>query len=109
MSLVIFAQIFGGAVFLTIAETVFTNGLIQALSVYAPEISAQVVIDAGATAVRVVVSSSSLTGVLEAYDQAVSHTFYLAAGAAVATFVFCWGMGWNRGKKGEAASREDLG
>jgi hypothetical protein len=98
MSLVIFAQTLGGALFLTFAETVFTNGLVQGLATYTPEISAQTVINAGATAVREVVPSSSLAGVLLAYDQAISHTFYLAAAAAVATFVFCWGMGWKGAK-----------
>jgi hypothetical protein len=92
---------------LTFAETVFTNGLIQALAVYSPEISAQAVINAGATAIRDVVPSSSLAGVLLAYNQAISHTFYLAAGAAVATFVFCWGMGWKGVEKGQTGTEKE--
>jgi hypothetical protein len=108
MSLVIFAQTLGGALFLTFAETVFTNGLIQALSIYAPEANSQAIIDAGATAVRDVVPTSSLAGVLLAYDQAVSHAFYLAAGAAVATVVFCWGMGWKGVKKGDIMAEDEV-
>jgi hypothetical protein len=108
MSLVIFAQTLGGALFLTFAETVFTNGLVQGLAVYTPEIGAQTVINVGATAVRDVVPSSLLAGVLIAYDQAVSHTFYLAAGAAVAAFVFCWGMGWKGVKKLDVATGEEV-
>jgi len=109
MSLVIFGQILGGAVFLTFAETVFTNGLVQALAVYAPEINSQTVIDAGATAVSDIAPSGSLAGVLLAYDQAISHVFYLAAGGAVATFVFCWGMGWEGVKMEEVASGGEVG
>jgi hypothetical protein len=94
MSLAIFAQTFGGALFLTFAETIFTIDLIRGLSVFAPEVSAQEVINAGGTALRDVLPQGSLLGVLLAYDQTISHTFYLAAGAAVATFVCCWGMEW---------------
>lgn len=93
MSICIFAQNLGGALFLTFAETIFTDGLVKGLSIYAPGVNAQVVINAGATAVQDAVPSSSLAGVLLAYNQAVSHVFYLAAGAAVAVFVFSWGMG----------------
>jgi hypothetical protein len=106
MSLIIFAQTFGGALFLTFAETVFTNSLVQALSTYAPGINSQTVINAGATAMRDAVPRSSLAGVLLAYNEAISHTFYLAAGAGVAIFAFCWGMGWKGRNKGEAAATD---
>ncbi len=106
MSLVIFSQTFGGAIFLTFAETVFTDGLIKALSNFAPKINAETVINAGATAVKDVVPESSIAGVLLAYNQAISHVFYLAAGAAVGTFVFCWGMGWKSVKKVKVMKQE---
>jgi hypothetical protein len=104
MSIAIFGQNLGGALFLTFAETVFTNGLIQGLSAFAPEINAQAVINAGATAVRDLVPSSSLAAVLLAYNQAVSHVFYLAAGAAVTSFIFSWGMGWKGIEKEEVVA-----
>ena len=106
MAIVIFAQIFGGALFLTFAETDFSNGLIKAISTFAPNVSSEAVIAAGASAVRKVVPEPELTGVLLAYNQAVQHTFYLAAGSAAATLVFCWGMGWKSVKKAKVLTPE---
>ena len=106
MALVIFAQFFGGTLFLTFAETDFTNGLKKAIPIFAPNVSAEAVIAAGASAVRDVVPDAELGGVLMAYNQAVKHTFYLATGAAAATLVFCWGMGWKSVKKAKVVKPE---
>ncbi len=98
MALVIFAQTFGGALFLTFAQTDFGNGLSKAIGTLAPSVNAETVVAAGASAVRMVVPGSELAGVLGAYDRAVQHVFYLATGAAAVTLVFCWGMGWKNVK-----------
>ncbi len=66
----------------------------MAIETLAPDIDAETVVAAGASAVRMVVPSDELAGVLEAYNRAVQQTFYLATGAATVTLVFCWGMGW---------------
>lgn len=94
LALVIFGQTFGGALFLSFGDTVFSNGLANALPIDAPQVNAQTVIEAGASAVRQVVSAADLDGVLEAYSTAIDQCFYLAAGASVAAFVASWGMGW---------------
>lgn len=106
MALVIFSQTFGGALFLTFAETDFTNGLTKAMSTSAPNVSVETVIAAGASAVRKVVPKAELAGVLFAYNQAVQHVFYLSAGAAAATLLFCWGMGWKSVKKAKVVKPE---
>ena len=106
MALLIFAQTFGGALFLTFAETDFTNGLKQAMKIFAPNVSVETVIAVGASAVRVVVPEAELGGVILAYSRAVQHTFYLATGAAAATLVFCWGMGWKSVKKAKVVKPE---
>jgi hypothetical protein len=92
-SLIVFCQYFGGALFVSFAQTVFTNGLVNAVPGFAPGLDPQTIISAGATGVRAVVPEASVPGILLAYNQALNHTFYLAAGAAVATFIACWGMG----------------
>lgn len=104
VALIMFAQTFGGALFLTFAETVFANGLTKAINTFAPNVSAKTVIGAGASAVRGVVPKVELAGVLLAYNQAVQQTFYLAAGAAAGTLVFCWGMGWKSVKKAKVVT-----
>ena len=50
-------------------------------------------------AFRQAISKEDLPGVLKAYNESTNHTFYLAAGCAVAIFVFSWGLGWKSVKK----------
>lgn len=61
--------------------------------------NAEVVVNAGATAVRSVVSLADLPGVLQAYMSAIDKVFYLSTGAAGGVFLFSWGMGWKSIKK----------
>jgi hypothetical protein len=106
MSLVAFCQTFGGTVFLTFAQTIFSRSLVDGLKKFAPTVDAPAVIAAGATAIRQVVKPDEVEGVLEAYNLGINRNFYLAAGAAVATFVFCWGMGWHSVKKKKVVTPE---
>lgn len=96
MALVIFFQTFGGSLFLTFAQTIFDQRLVDDLREYAPTVDPQTVVKAGATAIRQVVTPEQLGGVLEAYNKAVNDNFYLAAGASAATFCLAWGIGWRK-------------
>jgi hypothetical protein len=104
MSLVVFAQTFGGALFLAFAQTIFSHGLTSNLAKYAPTVNPETVITAGVTALRHTVTKEQLPGVLEAYSKAVNHIFYLATGSAVAWFAFSWGTGWYSVKKKKEAA-----
>lgn len=106
MSLLIFCQGFGGSLFLSFAQTTFNSGLKDALPHFAPEVNATMIIQAGATGYRKLVSEESLKGVVLAYNQAVNHVFYLSTGACVAVFVFSWGLGWKSVKKAKVVAAE---
>jgi hypothetical protein len=99
-ALVVFSQNFGGVLFLTLAQVIFSDRLRHGLVTYAPEVNAEEVIVAGATAVRSVVPDASLPGVLLAYSKSVDAVFYLATGAAGGAFLFSFGMRWMNIKKG---------
>jgi hypothetical protein len=105
MSLIMFSQTFGGAIFLSFADTIFTNSLKSQLPQYAPSVNPEVVIAAGATAIRNVVAKNELAGVLVAYGKSVDRVFYLTAGAAVGCFCFAWGMGWKDIRKKKPVER----
>lgn len=94
MALIMFCQSFFGSTFLSYADVIFTNSLRNKLKEYAPEVPPESIIVAGATAFRKAVPADQLPGVLKAYSKSVDYVFYLAVGAAVATFVFSCGMGW---------------
>lgn len=70
-----FFQYLGGAIFLAVGETIFTNGLRSSLETYAPNVHAQTIINAGASAVRSTAPEADLAGVLLAYNRALVHTF----------------------------------
>jgi hypothetical protein len=74
-SLIPFTNYFGTALFVSLGTTVFTNRLPQALEKYAPTVSPQVVISAGATAIKDLVPAKDLPGVLLAANQALTETF----------------------------------
>lgn len=101
MALVMFSQSFAGALFLSFSDTIFTNSLKTLIPKYVPSANAQIVIDAGATGFRKVITGTDLAGVLIAYATSVDRVFYLTAGMAVGCFVFAWGMGWTDMRKKE--------
>ena len=102
MALIVFTQTFGGTLFLTFAQTIFSHSLVNGLKEYAPTVDVQTVLTAGASAIRQVVKPEEVMGVLQAYNKAINHNFYLSASASVATFAFCWGMGWHKISKKRA-------
>lgn len=106
MSLLIFSQNIGASLFLSFAQTTFSNGLTNSLPIFAPGIDVQRVVDAGASGFRAVVAPSLLPSVLLAFNQAVSHVFYLTTGAVLGAFIACWGLGWKSVKKPKVVAPE---
>jgi hypothetical protein len=106
MSLIVFSQTFGGTLFLTFAQTIFSHSLKSGLKQYAPTVDPQTVITAGVTSIRKVLEPDQIAGVVEAYNFAINHEFYLAAGTSVGAFVFSLGIGWRSIKKKKTAAPE---
>jgi len=97
----VFFQFFGGAIFLAIAENIFSSRLVSALHTHAPSLDAATVILAGAEGLRKVVNMedpSALEGAIKAYNIAVTGTFYPVAAAGAIAFLFAFGVEWRRGK-----------
>ncbi len=74
-AIIVFFQFLGGAVFLAVAHNVFQSRLLMALMVKVPSEDAQMIVKAGAGAVRQIVQSEDLHLVLEAYNIAITDTF----------------------------------
>lgn len=73
--IVVFCQFLGGAIFLAIAESLFTSRLVREIAIHAPDVDAQAVINAGAEAVAAVVSAADLPAIIQAYNVAITTTF----------------------------------
>ncbi|KAJ9272326.1 hypothetical protein DTO212C5_1511 [Paecilomyces variotii] len=108
-SQVFFFQYLGGAIFLAVGETIFTNGLRSSLQTYAPNVDAQTIINAGASGVQTTAPPADLAAVLLAYNHALVHTFYLALGGSAASFLTSFGMGWQRIPRKAAKKKDEKG
>ena len=74
---VLFSQTLGGALFISVAQNVFTNQLIQNLG-HVDNIDASVVRNAGATELKNVIAKQFLPEVLQAYNLSLMQTFYVS-------------------------------
>jgi hypothetical protein len=81
-ALMVFMQVLGGALFVSVDENVFSNKLVQYIVEYAPGVNPAVILGAGATGIRQVVDSANLPGVLLAYNDAITQTFIVGAAMA---------------------------
>ncbi|KAJ3519886.1 hypothetical protein NM208_g13944 [Fusarium decemcellulare] len=106
-AVLVFSQVFGGAVFVSVANVIFNNKLHDELVSRLPHIDVDAVIDAGATGLRQVVSGEDLPQALEAYSEGVSATFLLAVGASCAMFISSFGIGWKDIRKKAPAKAGD--
>lgn len=94
----IFCQNFAGAVFVVVAEVIFRQQLTKDISRYAPGVSVEAAINAGASASAVrslaPAGSSALAGLLLAYSNSIDKVFLLLVGLCGVGFVAAFGMGW---------------
>ncbi|KAL8990446.1 MAG: hypothetical protein Q9177_000896 [Variospora cf. flavescens] len=103
-ALVIFAQTLGGAIFVSAAQNVFTNELLTTLAQSLPEINPELVLSAGATALRSLIEAQGLGSeavekAAEAYSGALVRAFQMATGLACVTIIGAVGMEWKSVKE----------
>jgi hypothetical protein len=90
-----FAQTLGGAVFLAVAQSVFDNKLSSGIKVAnIPGLSANVILNTGATELGNVVASEHMNTILHAYNAAIDSTFLVAAVVAAISILGALGMEW---------------
>lgn len=95
MTFAVFCQYIGPAIFLTVLDTVLDSRLRVELRELVPDIDPDVVLEAGATGFRKIVSAQDLPGVLKAYSNSLDVVFYILAGGGCFVFFSAFGMGWN--------------
>jgi hypothetical protein len=81
-ALVIFSQTLGGAVGITIGQSVFGNQLLKNLAKDAPGLDPAVVINLGASHIQKGIPAQFLKGVTQAYNDAITTAFYVAVAFA---------------------------
>jgi hypothetical protein len=103
-AIIMFFQLLGGAVFISAAQNVFLNTLIEKLIEAAvPGLDVAAVATAGATALKHLVQPEFLNKVQIAYNEALVKTFEIALILACISFLAAAGMQW-RSVKGKNVS-----
>lgn len=98
IAIVTFSQSLSGALFISIAQNVFQNRLIENLAHYAPTLDPMVIIRGGAAnlADRIPLN---LQSVLLAYNIAVTQTIYVSVGTAALSFLGASLVEWKSMRK----------
>jgi len=105
---VTFFQSLGGALFVTVGQSTFQNGILTSLPKYAPSVPPQAILNVGATQIRSTLAAmhqtDALPGVLQAYMVGLKHTYYVSCGTACAAFVAACFFEWKSVKKAKEAA-----
>ena len=104
-AIMMFSQTLGGALFISVAQNVFTNQLIKNLKAVVPDLNPAIVLVVGATELKKEIEERYLAGVLSAYNLALTQTFYVSVATATLSIVGAAFMQWKsvKGKKIEMA------
>ena len=97
-ALMMFGQMLGSAVFISVGQNVFTTHLLQDL-MQVPGLDYQKVLDVGTTELRHFLSGTSLKLVLIAYNDSITRIFFVTVGLAVGALLGSAGMEWKSVKK----------
>ncbi|KAJ0413748.1 major facilitator superfamily domain-containing protein [Aspergillus carlsbadensis] len=100
--IVMFTQTIGGALFISVAQNLFQNKLLENLAGLGADVDVEKVVSAGATSLRRVVSADLLPAVLREYSAAVTFSFYLATALAALAIFGTLPMQWLSLKKSES-------
>jgi len=101
---VVFFQNLGGALFVSVGQSVFQNGLLDSLSEKAPSLDPDIVLHGGATGIRTILQNigqmGQLGAVVESYVDGLQMSYQASLGLAVAAFVATFFLEWKSVKKG---------
>ena len=100
-AMAMFFQTFGGALFVSVAQNIFNNRLLSQVVVHAPSVDPTVLLHVGATNIASVIPKASLAGVKLAYNDALTHTWYISVAMSCLQLFACFFVKWIsvKGKK----------
>ncbi|KAF2666842.1 putative efflux pump antibiotic resistance protein [Microthyrium microscopicum] len=99
LATIIFAQHFGPAVFISAAQSIFTNRLQANLKGLAPSLNATSIENTSLGELRTHIRVDQLQGLLSRFDLSLVQTWYLAVALGCITMVGSLGMEWRTVKR----------
>jgi hypothetical protein len=110
ISLMVFSQNLGNAIFVSVAQNVFADRLASGLAREPGlNLSATQISQMGATMLRDLVPKELLGGVLEAYRLAIQQTFYVGVGLSAFGLLGALAVEWRSTKSEEQTGQEGKG
>lgn len=100
-----FMQQLGGAVFVPVAQNIFTRSLLANLEGVAG-LDTSAILNTGTTDLRKLVPAHELSTVVDAYSYAATRVFVLGAALSAAMIVGALGVEWKSIKKGQSGTAE---
>ncbi|TVY37366.1 Dehydrocurvularin exporter [Lachnellula subtilissima] len=96
-----------GAYFVTAAQSIFANRLLQRLASTAPNIDAAIVLATGATDIQRIFSGGDLVAVLDAYMSGIKDVFAFSMAGAAATAVIALAIPFKKVPSNESRKTEE--
>ncbi|KAF5866593.1 hypothetical protein ETB97_010686 [Aspergillus alliaceus] len=106
-AVVIFTENLSAAVFVSVAQNVFSNQLRTNIAAYVPEVDASAILAGGATDVKSLVPQALYQGVLFAYNKALDQTFYVGVALSCCAVFGTLGMQWVSVRKKEENTQSE--
>ncbi|KAF2863614.1 MFS general substrate transporter [Piedraia hortae CBS 480.64] len=105
-AIIMFTQTLGGALFVSVAQNVFTNTLLKNVLHALPNVNPNLILSTGATALKDVLPKAVMPQVLIAYNDALMKTFYVGVAMAAFSVLGSGFLEWKsvKGKKIEMAA-----
>lgn len=94
ITIIAFAQFFGGTIFVTVCQTVLSNTLTSQLSMKIPGLNAATLSGTGATKLSSLVPNDELPVLLAAYNLAIRNVFYVALAVSCLAFAASFFLEW---------------
>ncbi|KAJ5358373.1 uncharacterized protein N7496_010786 [Penicillium cataractarum] len=95
-AIMMFSQSLGGAVFLSVAQSIFQSQLISNLNkAQVHSVDPKMILEGGATRFRQLIPQNILPSILLAYNGALSRTFYVSAATGSLSIIGALSIQWN--------------
>lgn len=107
VSVTLFFMTMGGAIFISVAQNLFSQELIKGLASHVPGLNPAEVLDAGATDLRELVPADQLAEVLVAYNGALRQVFYMATSMTALAILGALAVEWRSVKDKKTTQAEE--
>ena len=94
VSIIMFFQSFGGALFIGIAQSIFQTNLVNNIVAVVPDIPPSEILSVGAAQLDTIIPAEDIPAVLVGYAKALDQTFIIATVMICMAFVFSLGIEW---------------